>query len=280
MNLWERSETIGKRVGWIVSSVSMLISALSLTIASCSLQMNVKKNSADVQKATAAQQQTAIIQALGILRGPSGPGTNLALEFVARNGIPVPELRVEGAYLEHANLSNLKANKGVFDHANLGGAIFTEADIGDASFVGANLSGALLRGLGQPTLPIKTIRADFVRVAPEEADPTHVIISNNTYRMNFTNSNLIGAALDKSMLSKALFRNADLTYSTISDADLTMVDFTGAITKNTNFSNSNFGLSSSAARITQQQLDAACSMPGRPAIVPNGLQSPKKTCRQ
>lgn len=278
MGFWTWSESMGKRIGWMVSTVGIVLSATSVTIASCSLKSTIQKNSADIEGAVAAQRQIAIVQALSILRGPNGPGTNSALELIAREGVPVPELRVEGAYLARANLSNLRANGAVFDRANLGGANFTGADIGNASFIGANLSGALLRGLGQPAASTRRIVADVRSVPPEERDPTRIVINNESYKMNFTNSNLNGAALDKSILSGALFRSADLTNSTLSDSKLMMADFTGANTTGADLSAANLGSGTTSARITQQQLDVACFRSGRPTIVPTGLRPPSRIC--
>ncbi len=270
-SVWEWCEVTGKRFGWMISTASVIIAIFALNT-------TLKKNGRDTQAAVTAQRQSSIVQALSTLQTPSAPGTSFALELIAQERVPVNGLHLEGAYLQYANLSNLKAHDAVFDRADLNGVNFRGAEISNSSFIGVEMSGGNLRRIGQPPTPTRSVQAEFRVIPKEQRDPRRVIESDLPYRMDFSKSNLRGAAFDYAVIPNSLFRGAHLEGTTFIGAHLAGTDFVDADMTNTDLTGAKLGSGLSASNITQHQLDVACAASDRPPSIPDGMHPPLHVC--
>jgi uncharacterized protein YjbI with pentapeptide repeats len=278
-NRWEGFESFGKRFGWIISSLSFIVSTIGVLIAGTNLSNTIEKNGRDLRSSIEAQRQSTIAQALTTLQNPTAPGVRHSLEIIAREGIAVEGIHLEGAYLERAKLPRLKADNASFEHAKMNAVDLSDAEIGNSSFAGSEMSGSNLRAIGRSPAATKVIDAYIAPVAKQDRDPGRAIITNDYYRMNFTNSILNGAALDRAFIPGALFRGANLRDATFIGSNVAGADFTDADTTNADFSGADLGSGPSATRITQKQIDAACAAAGQKPSVPNGMRPPSRSCR-
>lgn len=227
----------------------------------------------------------------------AGAGIHAILALLASENVRFYDLYMAGANLRHARLSGIELPLSTLSDANLSKAEFNNSDFNramfenvdaeethfigaqlwrsewegavltNASFAGAMLESALLHDVSATSASFyeanlknaSLIGGDFTRANFAQANLHGADLLDADLRFaRFGGASLMGSDLTGANLECAVLTAADLSGADLTGAALTGARLTGAMLKNT--------------KVTQQQLDQACSRKGKaPPVLPKGL---------
>ena len=242
---------------WAFIQVLDAVSKLGVLIAVVAFLLEIPKweERAQAEKQRSQFEYWRVIDAAAVTGNSTSYARKIALENLAKEGVPLrnidapkAELRrinLTGADLVGANLSGADLTGAVLDRADLSKAYLRRARLYGASLVGANLESTDLRDAlfdDQTTFP-KSFQAETLgayRISPgamlSKAQLAGAILwgvnlqAATLQDANLSEASLHGAALQNAdfqgaNLQAAKLRNANLTDANLEDADLRQANF-------------------------------------------------------